>query len=161
MPAVGVCEGDRLRGTHSKGGVGIGRKTDGPVSNRAQTVRRRRLAAAPVILVVVGVAIWFGVAGGNGKRQAQVPVRDPDPIAAVESGLLPWRLPVAVSREVVLPGRRSQVVVLGGLSGSTSEPGVFSLDTRNGGLHSIGSLPVGVHDGAASLLGGPAGEFCC
>ena len=110
--------------------------------------------ALVILLMAVGVAIWFGVAGGNGKRQAQVPVRDPDPIAAVESGLLPWRLPVPVSREVVLPGRRNQVVVLGGLSGSTSEPGVFSLDTQNGGLHSIGSLPVGVHDAAASVVGG-------
>ena len=34
------------------------------------------------------------------------------------------------------------------------EPGVFSLDTRNGGLHSLGSLPVGVHDAAASVVGG-------
>jgi hypothetical protein len=83
-----------------------------------------------------------------------VAVRDPDLIAAVESGLLPWRLPVAVSREVVLPGRGSQVAVLGGLSGSRSEPGVFSLDTRNGGLRSIGSLPSGVHDAAGAVVGG-------
>src|SRR5947209_7346891 len=102
------------------------------MSNRARPVRRLRLAAALGILVAVGVAIWFGVAGGNGERQAQVAVRDPDPIAAVESGLLPWGLPVAVSREVVLPGRRNQVVVLGGLSGSTSGRGVFSLGTQNG-----------------------------
>jgi hypothetical protein len=124
------------------------------MSSRAEEVRRRRLVALG-ILVGVGAAIWFGVAGGGDRKPAtEVAVRDPDPIAAVESGLLPWRLPVAVSREVVLPGRGNQVVVLGGLSGSTSEPGVFSLDTRNGGLHSLGSLPVGVHDAAASVVGG-------
>jgi hypothetical protein len=124
------------------------------MSNPSHAVRYRRLTVLGV-LIAVGIAIWFGVAGGNGKRRAaQVVVRDPDPIAAIESGLLPWRLPVAVSREVVLPGRRNQVVVLGGLSGSTSQTGVFSLNTRNGGLRSIGSLPVGVHDAAASVVGG-------
>jgi hypothetical protein len=109
---------------------------------------------ALAIFVSVGVAIWFGVSGGKAKRGAQVAVPDPDPIAAVESGLLPWLLPVPVSREVVLPGQGSQVLVLGGLSGSTSVPGVFSLDTRNGGLRSVGSLPVGVHDASASVIGG-------
>jgi hypothetical protein len=106
--------------------------------------------------VAVGAAIWFGVSGGGGKRAAPAPapVRHVDPIPAVESGLLPWHLPAAVSREIVLPGKRSHVVVLGGLSGSTSERGVFALDTRHGGLHSIGSLPVGVHDAAASVVGG-------
>ena len=126
------------------------------MTSRAQLVRRRRAAVGLGLVAVVALVLALVVARGGGNRGAgkPVPVRDADPIAAVESGLLPWQLPVAVSREVVLPGRGNQVVVLGGLSGSTSEPGVFSLDTRNGALRSIGSLPVGVHDAAASVVGG-------
>ena len=105
-------------------------------------------------IVVIGVAVWLAAAGGGGKRVIDTPAPDVDPISAVESGLLPWHLPSPVSREAVLPGRGRHLVVLGGLTGSSSATGVFSLDTGNGALRSIGSLKVGVHDAAASVVGG-------
>jgi hypothetical protein len=43
-------------------------------------------------------------------------------------------------------------MVVGGLTGSISERGIFTLDSRNGSTHSIGRLPVGVHDAAGALV---------
>jgi hypothetical protein len=121
---------------------------------RRRIVRRRRAAVGGLLIILVVVAVWLAVAGGGGKRAAQSPTPDVDPIPAVESGLLPWHLPTPVSREVVLPGRRAHLVVLGGLTGSSSASGVFSLGTGNGALRSVGSLRVGVHDAAGSVVGG-------
>src|SRR5690349_19933601 len=102
---------------------------------RRRVLRRWRAALGGLLLiVVVGVAVWLVEAGGGGKRSIHTPGPDVDPISAVESGLLPWRLPSPVSGEVVLPGRGRHLVVLGGLTGSSSASGVFSLDTGNGAL---------------------------
>jgi hypothetical protein len=54
----------------------------------------------------------------------------------------------------MLPGRGSKLVLLGGLNGSTSASGVFTLDTTNGRLRQIGSLPVGTHDAVGSVVAG-------
>lgn len=54
----------------------------------------------------------------------------------------------------MLPGSASRLVVLGGLTGSRSASGVFSLETTNGSLRSVGALRVGVHDAAGSIVGG-------
>ena len=124
------------------------------MASRGQIVRRRAIALGSVAVAAIVVALLVVGRGGHGTPAAQTAARHPDPIPAVESGLLPWQLPAAVSREAVLPGRGNNVIVLGGLSGSTSEPGVFSLDTRTGALRSIGSLGVGVHDAAAAVVGG-------
>jgi hypothetical protein len=72
---------------------------------------------------------------------------------AIEAGLLPWRLPAPVSREVVLPAA-GRLLVVGGLQGSVSERSVLSLDGLTGRLQSVGSLPTGVHDAAGAVLGG-------
>jgi hypothetical protein len=63
-------------------------------------------------------------------------------------------LPAPLSREVVLPAGASHLVVLGGLNGSTSAPGVFSLAARSGELRRIGSLRTGTHDAAGAVLAG-------
>ena len=124
------------------------------MTSRSQIVRRRTVALGLLAVAAIVGSLVVTHGGGHREAAAQTTARHPHPLAAVESGLLPWRLPVAVSREVVLPGRGNHVVVLGGLRGSTSEAGVFSLDTRKGALRSIGSLGVGVHDAAASVVGG-------
>ena len=46
------------------------------------------------------------------------------------------------------------MVLLGGLNGSTSASGVFTLDTTNGALRSIGALKADVHDAAGSIADG-------
>ncbi len=107
-----------------------------------------------VVLLCVAVVGSFATAGGGGKRRGQALTPAAKPIPAVESGLLPWHLPAPVSREVVLPRSASRLAVLGGLSGSRSVNGVFSLNTSNGVLRSIGALKAGVHDAAGSIVGG-------
>ena len=45
-------------------------------------------------------------------------------------------------------------MLLGGLTGSTSAGGVFTLDTGNGSLRWVGSLPVGTHDAVGPVVAG-------
>ena len=109
--------------------------------------------SAAVVLIAV-VVVLFATAGSAGKHVVRAQVSVARPIPAVESGVLPWRLPAPISREVVLPGRGASVVLLGGLNGSTSASGVFTLDTTSGALRSIGELKAGVHDAAGSVANG-------
>jgi hypothetical protein len=123
---------------------------------RASTrVQRQRAGLGGIVLALVLVVV---VAGGGssrgGKPRVQVATRVAKAIPAVESGLLPWHLPTPISREVVLAGHGSRLVLLGGLNGSTSASGVYSLDTADGALRPIGTLRVGVHDAAGSIVGG-------
>ena len=76
-------------------------------------------------------------------------------ISAVESGLLPWHLPVPVSRAAVVAAPANHVIILGGLepSGAYSNA-AFELDTANGALQLIGTLPSPVHDGGGGSVGG-------
>ena len=113
------------------------------------------MATAGVVLLVVIVAVVAGTSGGgrtppSADRQADAPVSIP----AVESGLLPWHLPTPLSREVVAAGTGGQLVVLGGLEGSVSEKRVLSIDSANGSLRAVGSLPIGVHDAAGAVIAG-------
>ncbi|MHB1568458.1 MAG: outer membrane protein assembly factor BamB family protein [Solirubrobacteraceae bacterium] len=124
---------------------------------------RRTVALAAILgLLVVAVAIATSGGAGGGQHQSssasaavgrhrdaarRVPL-------AIESGLLPWRLAAPISRVVVLPGSGAQLVLLGGLNGSTSASGVYSLDTRSGTLHQLGRLGAGVHDGAGAIVAG-------
>ncbi len=75
-------------------------------------------------------------------------------IPAAESGLLPWRLAAPISRSVVLAGSGSNLVILGGLNGNTSAPGVYTLNPSVGTLSSIGQLSGGLHDAAGTVLQG-------
>lgn len=77
----------------------------------------------------------------------------PKPPAAVEAGLLPWQLPVPLSREVVAPRLARGLVILGGLASSGSTDGVDLLDTRNGKLSASGTLVHPSHDAAGVALG--------
>lgn len=114
------------------------------------------MAVLVVTAIAVLVVILTTSGGGQGRRatrataaRARVAV-----IPAVESGLLPWSLPAPVSREVVLPGGGNSLIVLGGLNGSSSASGVFSLDSASGALRSIGALRTRVHDAAGAILAG-------
>ncbi len=96
-------------------------------------------------------------AGGTKSRQttaAKAHVRGPAGIPAAESGLLPWHLPTPLSREVLTAGSGGRLVILGGLHGSVSEKSVESIDSANGSVRAIGSLPAGVHDAAGSVIAG-------
>jgi hypothetical protein len=76
-------------------------------------------------------------------------------IPAVESGLEPWQLPSALSREVALPGPGQAVTVLGGLvSASASTAAVSSLSAPAGTPSAVGTLGTPGHDAAGAVLGG-------
>ncbi len=75
------------------------------------------------------------------------------PPPAVEAGLLPWQLPIPLSREVVAPRSARGLVILGGLAASGSTDGVDLLDTRTGKLSASGTLVHPSHDAAGVALG--------
>ena len=121
-----------------------------------------RRSALFVLLAVAAIAVVaLAFASGSGDKpgpsrpreaKATPPVRPP----AVEAGLLPWRLPGPLSREVVVPGAGTHaLVVLGGLdSGSSSTSSVEALDVRTGQASSAGGLLLPTHDAAVAELGG-------
>ena len=137
----------------------------------SRRVRRRRAAALAVVAVLGLAAVIAGVWAVVPRDRAVIaPGAGPDPagpaaaarqsLAAAESGLLPWRLPASVSREVVVPGRHGRLIVLGGLTpGGASANGVYSVRTRTGAARRIGALGAAVHDAAGVVTGGRALVF--
>jgi hypothetical protein len=127
---------------------------------RQRAVRRRRGAALLVLLALLaGVGLSVALTRHDPKATSPpsttaVKARVPPKPAAVEAGLLPWQLPVPLSREVVAPrsGTRG-LVILGGLASSGSTDGVDVLDTRTGRLSASGTLVHPSHDAAGVALG--------
>ena len=132
-----------------------------PPANRRAIYRRRRLALGAVLsLIVVAVYLGFGPDGSKAQRHAGTKPdssasRADGPIPAVEAGVLPWTLGSALSREAVLPGGGSTLVVAGGLdSAQSSTATIFSLDVTTGNKTILGHLATGVHDSAAAVTAG-------
>jgi outer membrane protein assembly factor BamB len=131
------------------------------VRRRRRQAARRRLAAlvAGLTLLLVVIVVAIASSGGSGNSgqtsgTAHRHARPRLPAPAVESGLLPWQLATPISREVVLPGAGNKLIALGGLQGSTSESGVYSLTTTDGSARQLGRLPAGVHDAAGAVVRG-------
>jgi outer membrane protein assembly factor BamB len=122
-------------------------------------------AAVAVTAAGAGWFAWYprGSSGPAGPAASAAPARRPAAPAAppaVLSGLLPWHLAAPLSREVVVPGGRGRLTVLGGLTtGGVSASGVYSLRTRNGAARQAGVLRAPVHDAAGAVLGGRALVF--
>ena len=114
-----------------------------------------------MLVVLVGlVALVASLATGGGGAAPPAP---PDPLTAprvlpaVEAGLLPWRLPAPISREVVVRGPGNRLVVLGGLTaGGASASGIFAFHPITGAFRHIGGLRTPLHDAAGAVLGGRA-----
>jgi hypothetical protein len=127
---------------------------------RQRAVRRRRAVALGVVVAVLaGSALAIALTRHDPKATspptttaARVHVRAKPP-PAVEAGLLPWQLPVPLSREVVAARSARGLVVLGGLAASASTDGVDLLDTRTGKLSASGTLVHPSHDAAGAALG--------
>jgi N-acetylneuraminic acid mutarotase len=122
-------------------------------------LRRSALALLPAVgLVAVGCSVVLHTEHkiktvSHGGTTAERPVRVER--AAVEAGLLPWRLAAPLSREVVAPktGTRD-LLILGGLAvGGSSTDGVYSLNTHTGSLSPQGTLVHATHDAAGAALG--------
>ncbi|HEX6451664.1 MAG TPA: hypothetical protein VF060_19640 [Trebonia sp.] len=129
-----------------------------------KTVRRRDVVGTGVaVVVIVAVAACTATRPNAAPRSAasthaghaQQPT-DPLP-AAVESGVLPWNLPLPLSREAVLPAQHGQFTILGGLtSGNASTADVYSVKPATGAVNKIGTLIAPLHDAAAAVSGGQA-----
>jgi outer membrane protein assembly factor BamB len=129
--------------------------------------RQGAVTTGVAIVVVVGVAACNGAthsaAGTSAGHSHQKQTRQAggaatyQPLAAVESGLLPWHLPLPLSREVVLPAQHGQFTILGGLtSGNASTADVYSVKPTTGAVDKIGTLTAPLHDAAATVSGGQA-----
>ena len=57
-------------------------------------------------LIVLVVFVVMASAGSGGQGTPVPPATHPAKIPAAEAGLLPWRLPAPISREVILAGSR-------------------------------------------------------
>jgi hypothetical protein len=122
-------------------------------------MHRRSVVLLAVLAIVLAGGLELALGRGHDAKptpppreaKATPPVRP----AAVESGLLPWRLQAPLSREVVLPRAGAHgLVVLGGLeSGASSTDAIELLDTRNGVLSPHGTLLQATHDAAGATLG--------
>ncbi len=135
---------------------------------RRLRMRRRRagaLAAAVVAVVVVVVAVSMSSGGsptsgsstttttqarsGSGPARALV-TGGP---RALEAGVEPWQLPVALSRTAVVPSGAG-FTVLGGLASSQSSVDtVYAVDPASGKVLADGKLAAAVHDAAATTIG--------
>ena len=123
-------------------------------------MHRRFVAPLAVLAIVLAGGLELAVGRGHDAKPTPPPreanATPPVRPSAVESGLLPWRLHVPLSREVVLPraGARG-LVVLGGLeSGDSSTGAIELLDPRNGVVSPHGTLLQATHDAAGATLGG-------
>jgi len=137
-------------------------------------VQRRRAAAlgivvALVVIVVVAVSLssggtshpssatttsttstTHGAPGGTTGAKGVVVASGP---SALEAGVEPWQLPVALSREAVI-ANGSGFTVLGGLATSqASVATVYSVNPAAGTFAQSGTLADAVHDSAAAALG--------
>ncbi|HUC14506.1 MAG TPA: hypothetical protein VMS00_08650, partial [Acidimicrobiales bacterium] len=135
--------------------------------------QNRAVLATAAAIVVVVVVLLVVVPGPGNVRAGQlsstpttsrpvVPHKEvpqaavvPSGPPAIESGTLPWQLAAPISREVVLPDRAANnLLIAGGLdSTGSSASGIYTLDTLNGRLSLVGSLPVATHDAAGALTG--------
>ena len=82
---------------------------------------------------------------------AATPGGGPPTVRAAVAG---WRLPAALSREVVLPAGAGLAVAGGLTPAGTSSAAVYLLDPRSGAVVGHGRLAAPVHDAAGAVLGG-------
>ena len=145
-----------------------------PTHVRRAKLRRRRIRVGTVlaVLIILGAILAACIGGGSPSRPAQkkssapssggsgTAVRQAKTIAAAESGLLPWTLPVPLSRAVALPGPGSQLTILGGLTTSNvSAQGVYTLDITSGKLAHVANLSGGLHDSSGAAINGQEVTF--
>ncbi|HUC38102.1 MAG TPA: hypothetical protein VMR97_13390 [Acidimicrobiales bacterium] len=124
-------------------------------------MRRTRAAAVSGLVIVLGIVLATCAVSGSKTRSTSLPKpkahasAESAQIPAVESGLLPWRLPSPISRLVALPGPPGELVLLGGLVGTTtSADGAFTLQVPSGTLTAAGTLASPVHDASGAVIEG-------
>ncbi len=146
---------------------------------------RRTIAVTGLVAVaaIVGVLASGGGGGGGGAgtQSAQVTTRGSQVVSshrrpgangsarvaqfsvprgsapAIESGVVSWQLPSALSRATAYaaPGGAGQVVLVGGLTASSSSTAaVTDVAVPGGATSPVGSLATAGHDAGGAVLGG-------
>jgi hypothetical protein len=128
--------------------------------HRQLVLLRRRLAAAAIAAVLVGLAFSALRAArpdstGHRASRAATTVPTTGPLAPphLVTSISPWQLPAPVSRTVAMPldGRLS---IFGGLGpGNVTTAGIIEVDPTSGKASQIGTLDTPTHDSAGAILG--------
>jgi len=129
--------------------------------------RRRAGALAIAVVLVVGTVVALTMSSGGSPTSASsttttlrsgttagaghaVAASGP---GALEAGVEPWQLPVALSRSAVVP-TGAGFTVLGGLATSqASVATVYAVDPGSGKVLADGTLATAVHDAAGATIG--------
>ncbi len=137
--------------------------------HRRANFRRRRTRSAIALAVLIGLgtvlAVYIGgratpkpapkSSSASSSTTSATAVSHAKPMAAAESGLLPWTLASSISRSVVLPGAGGHLTILGGLTtANVSAEGVYELDTTTGKLLHVANLTGGLHDSSGAVIDG-------
>ena len=155
--------GSGRRSTPAAGEARLPSSTLGRLQGPSDSERGWSPTALLALLALVGILVAACAPSGHpharsAPHHSPSPSPSPPPLTlpAAESGTLPWTLPGALSREVVLPGPSpSQLTVLGGLTASGgSSASVYTLDSTNGATASGGALLGPLHDASGEVLGG-------
>ena len=135
-------------------------------THRRAVYRRRRIGVLAGVLSVAVIVYLMVPSGGSpsrlhaGSKPAHGVPAGPQPPPAVEAGVLPWSLSSALSREAILPGGGSNLLLAGGLNtAQKSLSTVASVDVSTGNKTILGSLATPVHDSASAVIGGQAWLF--
>ncbi|HEX4864051.1 MAG TPA: kelch repeat-containing protein, partial [Acidimicrobiales bacterium] len=135
-------------------------------THRKALYRRRRIGVLAGVLSVAVIVYLLVPSGGSppgrhpGGSPAHPVAAGPEPPPAIEAGLLPWSLSSGLSREAVLPGGGSNLLVAGGLNpAQKSLSTLLSIDVATGNKTIQGSLATAVHDSAAAVIGGQVWSF--
>jgi len=125
--------------------------------------RRFRITVAVVVACSL-VPLAYSVFDQAAHRQAQPATgtvrsayagnRQPGAAMVLQVTPAPYQLPVAVSREVVLPGAGGLLITGGLTSSGTSANTVTRLDPVTGATRPAGRLAQATHDAAGVMLGG-------
>lgn len=137
------------------------------LSSSAPSHKRRHSRWPGLLLGVIILVGLGGVAAWHFKStKKQLAVNIPTktvnsqaavaPLAAAESGLLPWKLSTPLSRLSVVPGSApNQLILIGGLTSSNvSATAVSHLDIGTGNTTAETSLATGIHDAASAVIAG-------
>src|SRR6516165_6464423 len=152
----------RAHGRRRNGAVPAGphRSLRRTTTRGVTTTTRRLTAVAGGLCLSLAAAACSAVAGPPAQRSAAAGTSAPAPSPTARAPLTlrvtrsAYRLPSAISREVVL-ARGQDLLIIGGITQQlTTTPAITQLDTATGRATHAGRLADPAHDAAGAVLGG-------
>jgi hypothetical protein len=125
-------------------------------------VRRRIVAGlSALVILVLFIVVVVNLSGGGKKgsnvatghttttsRATTTTTKPPQLLATATS----WHLPIALSREVVLPVNTNLGIFGGSTTGASSKT-VYQIDPATGIANQVGTMASAVHDSAGAVIG--------